>query len=194
MNNTQEIEHMIQSGQPIRVIRDGNMLKPYYIEKPNIEELKKLYKHPRKINWADIILKQFDYPPFDSKDFDKFHKDSIFHAEITFQTAQVFNRFKIIKGLKPDDFNPNEIEGTWNFLETILYYSAQSDAIGQRQIMRRDDKTLTLYQPSLISIVKGDSKNIPGILVNKNLKAIRPEIDIYIIKEDCSLKYSNPKL
>ncbi|HYD03307.1 MAG TPA: hypothetical protein VEC16_03320, partial [Alphaproteobacteria bacterium] len=68
------------------------------------------------------------------------------------------------------------VEENFGVVEICLYYSAQSEAIYQRQKKKYEDNHLVCYEPKLVRVKKQDIKHL-------NNFPYQLEIDIYLAKD-----------
>jgi len=181
----QDIEHMIKVRQPILVSEFEGKLIPYYLKDLSPYDITTIVESSKPLDWKNILSKPYDCPSFDLKDFDKIHQDTIYHMNITLNTSDALREaVQVLLGIDMRD--RSDIHKAYRHVIEIFYYSAQSDAIGLRQRLGRDDTTLVLYSPSIVEIVDGTSNDtqhsvdMQDIVLKNKKPRLKPELDIYI--------------
>ena len=183
------IEHMIEIGQPILVFESEKKLMPHYLVDLSSDDMSSIIessiKSNKPIDWKNIIVKPYEYPYFDLKNSDKIYQDTIYHMGVTLHTSDML-RIASWKFFHINTKDRSDIHKAYRQFMEIFYYSAQSDAIGLRQRLGRDDKTLVLYSPSIVEKVDGsagiqDHVDMQNIVL-KEKSRMKLGLDIYISK------------
>ncbi len=182
--------HKISVGQPIPVEKRDGLLIPRKLIRP---ECYNVIPTDSVAEWADSLFKPYDDIRFDANDFEMAESDGGAHTHFTVHLnhAKKIEEYIISYGITKEKFHliPDElfdyasIEDLFEVVETLLYYSAQSEAIFHRHKRGLADDHLVCYESRLVS----DTEH--GVRHLKNFP-YRLDLSVYLSKDpNAYLKY-----